>query len=583
MALINLTSDLSEFFKKEPSKPTGRFQQPDKDMSVFDIDGKLESYKRPEIQMDLAGNPIIPTGFEHPDTKTRYIDNFESQLVKLASVDVTETNLSGRFEVSPIDADPIAIAGNNETSDFQSQQTDPKGRFENSDFVIPETDPKGRFTVSGVDPIISVLKGRFEISEIEPVQSVLEGYQVKTDGNGNELPSHISITNTTTFGIQSETDESPALYQYGKAINFDGTLVNINNSDIHTFLERPIKDPGVLPYTTDLDFHSLNPNAIPTNYSTVLNTMIGSSFNIQGHFISSDIIQQNIQYEGVGGEEFWASDPNVTVDQPFRIGSLIDTLTEQYDIVRNKYTTDFSTIGFIEPDAVTIHTLQDISAIDTAPTSYLSQLTPLSLSHTIPFIANYFEYDYSIINTAVSTTNQGQTYTVPTTATSPHIDITISGFHTGLIENLLNNDNSKTGLDMVQSFVVAAQDTVVPIQEVTITGEKNTYPTTITDSQTIATGLFGGATLNQQGSLLNSFQGVENTEMITLQDQIDSGVNFFSTDFHAFGFTPNMTQNFSAGGEEGSQIVGIDDGVYTHPGIFSGWSHKSVLDQKSVV
>ena len=66
MALKNLTSDLSDYFKKEPSKPTGRFQQPDRTMSELDVHGKLETYQRPEIKKDVSGNPIIATNFDQP-------------------------------------------------------------------------------------------------------------------------------------------------------------------------------------------------------------------------------------------------------------------------------------------------------------------------------------------------------------------------------------------------------------------------------------------------------------------------------------------------------------------------------------
>ena len=309
MALRNLTSDLSDYFKKKPSKQTGRFQQPDRTMSELDVHGKLDTYKRPEINKDVSGKPIINTNFDQPDTNKRYSDNIESNLVKLASVDITREGFQTNIETvhqSPVTVEPTIASGRNETSLTEHNQTDPKGRFDQSVVIIPDTTPDGRFTVSNVDPILSVLKGRFETSDIKPIESVLDGYQVKTDANGNELPSDVEINTTTTFGIIHPAEEGPAIYQLGKAIKYDGTLVAINDSDSHTFAERPIKATNVLPYTSTLDFHSANPNAIPSSYSTSLNTINSSiTFAIStttgtNTFISSDLAWDNKQQDPAG-------------------------------------------------------------------------------------------------------------------------------------------------------------------------------------------------------------------------------------------------------------------------------------------
>jgi|21_taG_2_1085346.scaffolds.fasta_scaffold00045_14 hypothetical protein len=581
MALKNLTSDLSDYFKKEPSKPTGRFQQPDREMSDLDVHGKLETYKRPEIKSDPAGNPIIPTNFDQPDTKTRYTDNFESKLIRLASVDITQTSLEGRFETSPVKVNEISISGNNETSTYDPEQTNPKGRNEESNIVIPTIATDGRFEVSGIDPVISVLKGRFETSNIEPIQSVLEGYQVKTDGNGNKLPSHIEIENTTTFGIQNEGDLTPAIYQYGKAVKSDGSLVSINDSDSHTFSERPVKSGGALPYSSLLDV-----TGNPSSYSTSLNSINGiGTFHIHtttgtNTAISSNLAFDNVQSTSTGQAPenyYWSSQGIASINQPFRVGYHIDATTEIHDKINNKYTTDFNTIGFIEPDGSTQHRLQDISAINIAPATYISQLTPSPLNYVIPFDATdansvTFNFGYDIITNAISN-NQGQTFTVLSSATSPYSDITITGLHSGNIDTLHANNASVFGLDMVQSFIVDGQDTITPISEVTITGGKDSFTTdTLEDSQTIGTPLFGGKTYEQVGKTNPTVA----TDVVTLADQIELG-NSLIDDHYTVGFTPNMSQTFG-GGEEGSKYLGIENDTYTHPGISNRYSHKSIVE-----
>ena len=578
MALKNLTSDLSDYFKKEPSKQTGRFQKPDRSMSELDVHGKLETYQRPEIQKDLSGKPIIPTNFDQPDISKRYSDNFESKLVKLASVDITQNSLQGRFETSPVTVNEISISGKNETSRYDPEQTNPKGRNEESGVVIPNLDPTGRFSVSGVDPVLSVLKGRFETSDLKPVQSILNGRHATTDSSGIEIVpdnNDILISKTTTFGIQNSDEEGPALYQLGKAVKFNGSLVDINDSDSHTFSERPIKASGALPYSSLLDTIGTSPD-----YSTSLNTVIGSSFSIQGNTISSDIIQQNIQYEGMGGEEYWATGPNVLIDQPIRFSGTnisIDYFTEQYDKILTKFVTDFATIGFTEPDNATVHNISSISALNVAPDTYTSQLITTPLNFTIPFNATdpnsvMANFGYDIINTAISN-SQGQTYTVVASSNSPLQDVTISGLHVGGIESLMQNNPSVFGLDMVQSFTVLGNASVISTQEVTITGQKNSFdPSTLSNSQTISTSLFGGKTMEQIGSI-----DPLTTATISLADQLATGLNF-REDIHAVGFTPNMVQNFSPAGEEGSKFIGISGGEYDRGGLDSTYSHKTIYE-----
>ena len=585
MALKNLKSDLTEYFKREVPKPTGRFQEPDRTMSDLDVHGKLETYKRPDIKSDLSGNPIIPTNFDQPDTTKRYSENFESKLLQLASVNISPDGLTGRLETvhkSPVDIQPITISGNNEESLTEHEKTNPKGRFVESTVVIPKTTADGRFTVSNIDPLLSVLKGRFETSDVKPIQSVLEGYQVKTDGNGNELPSHIPITNTTTFGIQSIEDESAAMYDLGKAVKYNGTLVDIDDSDSHTFSERPIKSIGALSYSSLLDT-----NGTSLEYSTSLNVIAGTQINIQGEPVSSDLIQQNVHYGNNPSEEFWAplelitpdgivSGELVSIDQPFRVGSLIVTATELYDKINTKYVSDFATIGFVEPDGVTQHNLQDISAINTAPDTYQSQLIATPLNYIIPFDGTdstsvIFNFGYDIVTTAVSS-GQGQTYTVLSTANSPLPNTVVTGLKSGNIETLLSNDGAMVGLDMVQSFTVPAQNTIVPINQITVTGGKNSFDqTTLDDSQLISTSLFGGKTYDQIGML----DSIDTANIISLKNQISDGMHQFK-ESHRIGFTTNMQQNFSNGGEDGSKYIGIGEGAYDHPGMDSTYSHKTI-------
>lgn len=603
MALKNLKSDLTEYFKKEVPKPTGRFQEPDRTMSDLDVHGKLETYKRPDIESDLSGNPIIPTNFDQPDTTKRYSDNFESKLLQLKSVNISPAGLTGRLETvhtSPVDVEPVQISGNNEESLTEHENTNPKGRFIESTVVIPKTTADGRFTVSNMDPILSVLKGRFETSDVKPIESVLEGYQVKTDGNGNELPSHIPIVKTTTFGIQNIEEEGPAVYDYAKAVKFNGSLVDINDSENHFFSERPIKSFGTIPGAltgTNLDpignsfVPSSNSNSAYTgtsltSYSTSPNTIVNSQQTIYGNSISSDLIVQNIQYASPSSEEFWApqvltpygvvSGELVSIDQPFRVGSLIVTATELYDRINTKYTTDFTTIGFVEPDGVTQHTLQDISAINVAPDTYQSQLVATPLNYIIPFDGTnpnsvIFNFGYDIISTAVGS-GQGQTYTVLSTANSPLPHTLITGLKSGNIETLLANDGATEGLDMVQSYTVSAQNTIVPISQTTITGGKNSFDiTTLEDSQIIKTSLFGGKTHHQIGRL----DSIDTAKIIKLDDQIATGIYQFE-ESHRVGFNTNMQQNFSEGGEDGSNYIGIGEGKYGHPGIASTYSHRTI-------
>jgi len=117
---------------------------------------------------------------------------------------------------------------------------------------------------------------------------------------------------------------------------------------------------------------------------------------------------------------------------------------------------------------------------------------------------------------------------------------------------------------MVQTFVVDGQDTLTPISTVTITGIKNSFDqSTLDNSQVISTSLFGGKTYEQIGILDPTL--IE--EIVSLETQIEEGL---------LSFSPNMIQNFSVGGEEGSNYVGIEDGSYTHPGIDAQYSHIGI-------
>ena len=127
---------------------------------------------------------------------------------------------------------------------------------------------------------------------------------------------------------------------------------------------------------------------------------------------------------------------------------------------------------------------------------------------------------------------------------------------------------------MVQSFTVFSPDgLIVPIPQTEITGLKDVYDiTTLANSQTITTPLFGGKTYEQVGIL----QVTNPANSITLQSQIDDGLNASGNDY-AIGFTPNMSQNFSPTGDEGSQYVGISDDLeYQRPGIGDSYSHKTI-------
>jgi len=582
MALKNLTSDLSDYFKKkDPPKPTGRFQQPDRTMSDLDVHGKLETYKRPEIQNDVAGNPIIPTNFDQPDTHKRYTDNFESRLVRLASVDITKTQLEGRFESSPVKVTEVPTSGNNETSTVDPQQTNPQGRNDSSTVVIPDLDPTGRFTVSGIDPLISVLKGRFETSNVEPIESILEGRHAKIDTNGNNLPSIIEIKNTTTFGIQNPDEEGPAIFQYGKTVVMDSFgvpgLVSINEAN--TFLDYN----GRIPSTANSMYSNITslqptPKFFPLPEYSILNGNMGhgtrrsavdtvDTLTVDGIEVGNTIIHDHVTESDLA---YSLSIPSI--DQPLRgISYLIDPTTELFDVVKNLYDTSYinGLIGYVDPDGVTQYSLSNIlGAPETQPDTYMDGLVPIPANYTIPFNSTdsnsvVFNFGYDIITNAILS-NQGQTFTVPSSTTSPYADVTITGLHTGNIDTLFQNDSSKAGLDMVQTFVVDGQDTLTPISTVTITGIKNSFDqSTLDNSQVISTSLFGGKTYEQIGILDPTL--IE--EAISLETQIEDGI---------FSFSPNMMQNFSAGGEEGSNYIGIEGEAYTHPGLGAQYSHIGI-------
>ena len=598
MALKNLTSDLSDYFRKEPSKPTGRFQQPDRTMSELDVHGKLETYKTPEIQKDASGQPIIPTDFKLPDGKTRYTDNFESKLIKLASVDVTQTTLEGRFETSPVTISEIAKSGRNEESRYDVEPTNPKGRNEVSNVVIPEIDPTGRFTVSGVDPALSVLKGRFETSDIEPVQSILNGRHAETDNAGIEItPGNSPIEiNNTTFQVYDDSEvEVKPLYNYGQSVNFDGSLVNINIPD-ESLQERAIKAPGALPFTTTLGqpFSLIGTNIFAPGYS-----------NIETRINFTD--EQNVMTFGSNGGGLETQFSNIVADAHINPGSSTDpnyhgaldlpvpqqpifsTIATGFDKTLNTYVNEIGIGTVVDPQTFEINLYADqigtkgsFAADGTyqpgdLTQTYMDLLEPFDLDYTIPFNAGdpnsvMAAYGYDIIEMIPNFTSpNGQMYTIQPTANSPFGSVMVTGMHTGIMEQYNPSffDQTVSGLDMVQTFTVEAQDSIVPINEVTITGGKNSFDqSTLDNSQTISTSLFGGKTYQQIGVLAT-------TDTISLEDQISVGMNVLGDDY-AVGFTPNMTQTFSPAGDEGSKYIGIDDGTYTRPGISNTYSHAAV-------
>ena len=607
MGLRNLQSDLSDYFKKkEPYKPSGKLASEAEVKKTTDLgqEKRLETYKTPEIKTDASGKPIIPTDFRLPDTKTRYTDNLESNLVKLHSVDITESNLEGRFETSPITIEPTQTSGRNEESRFDIEPTQTSGRNDVSNVVIPEIDPDGRHTVSDIDPIMSTLRGRFETSDIEPVESILNGRHAKTDGAGIEIEPGNSdtIIVPTTFQVYDDADvEVKALFNYGQAVNFDGSLVNINTADTSQ-QERAIKAPSALPFTTTLGqpFSMIGTNVFAPGYS-----------NIENRINFTD--EQNVNTFGSNGTGFAIQFSNIVADAHINPGNTTDpnyhgaqdlpipqqplTILPATSLDKNLniFVTESNLYTVVDPQTFEISTFANqlgtkgSFASDGSyeqgdlPQTYIEQLEPLDLDYTIPFNAGdpnsvMAAYGYDIIDTIPNfVVPNGQMYLIQPTANSPFGSVMVTGMHTGLMEqeNPSFFDQTVTGLGMLQTYTVPASpsDAIVQFPEVTITGGKENYDLAAVETNTITTSLFGGRTLRQQGIV----DTINNTTF-ELEEQIDSGRLFGSGTSRTGRFFPRQLTNFAPTADEGSKYSGIDGLTYTHPGTDAQYAHRTIFE-----